>query len=66
MTGSLEDPVISEAGRRLLAQKLMQLSDQQIRDLFTVSQIERRGDKVADWVRVFKKKRAEIAAARCS
>jgi hypothetical protein len=66
MTGSLEDPVIGEAGRRLLARKLMQLSDKQIRDLFTVSQIEKRGDSVADWVRVFKKKRAEIVEARCS
>lgn len=66
MTGNLEDPVISEAGRRLLAQKLMQLSDRQIRDLFTVSQVEKRGDRVADWVRVFKTKRAEIVSARCS
>jgi hypothetical protein len=66
LTGTLEDPVIGEAGRRLLAQKLMQLSDRQIRDLFTVSQIEQRGDKVADWVKVFKKKRAEIVSARCS
>lgn len=78
MTGSLEDPVISEAGRRLLSRKLMQLSDRQIRDLFTVSQIEKRGEEitdangrkrmvtVADWVRVFKRKRAEIVAARCA
>jgi hypothetical protein len=77
LTGSLEDPVISEAGRRFLSRRLAMLSDRQIRDLFTVSQIERRGEEivaadgrrrkveVADWVRVFKRKRAEIAAVRC-
>ena len=77
MTGSLEDPVISEAGRRFLARRLAMLSDRQIRDLFTVSQIEKRGEEITgangrkrdvtvdDWVRVFKRKRAEIASARC-
>ena len=47
---------------------LMQLSDQQIRDLFEVSQFTRR-DKtstVDDWVRVFKQKRDEIANRRCT
>jgi hypothetical protein len=38
-TGSLEDPVISEAGRRFLAQRLIALSDRQSRDLFTVSNV---------------------------
>jgi len=78
LTGSLEDPVISEAGRRFLSRRLAMLSDRQIRDLFTVSQIERRGEEivgddgrrrkveVADWVRVFKRKRGEISAARCA
>ncbi|MGE0864955.1 MAG: hypothetical protein AB7P34_13740 [Vicinamibacterales bacterium] len=77
LTGSLEDPVISEAGRRFLSRRLAQLSDRQLRDLFTVSQIERRGEEmtgadgnkrkvtVADWVRVFKRKRTEISTARC-
>jgi hypothetical protein len=77
MTGTLENPVISEAGRRFLAQRLTLLRDRQIRDLFTVSQVERRGDEITtadgqkrrvtvdDWVRVFKKKRSEIVAARC-
>ena len=76
-TGSLEDPLISEAGRRFLAQRLMLLSDRQIRDLFTVSQVVKRGEEITpadgikrpvtvdDWVRVFKRKRSEIAAARC-
>ena len=77
-TGSLEDPKISEAGRRFLAQRLAQLSDRQIRDLFTVSNVVKRGETidgtdgrkrpviVDDWVRVFQRKRAEIAAARCA
>jgi len=78
LTGSLEDPVISEAGRRFMSQRLAQLSDRQIRNLFTVSQVERRGEEITgadgrkrkvtvdDWMRVFKRKRSEIAAARCS
>ncbi len=75
-TGSLEDPVISEAGRGFLSQQLAKLSDKQIRDLFTVSNVVKRGETIEaagsrrpvtidDWVRVFKRKRSEIAAARC-
>jgi len=72
LTGNLDDPKISEAGRRFLAERLNLLSDRQLRDLFTVSQVMRRGEKVDgravsidDWVNEFKKKRAEIVAARC-
>jgi hypothetical protein len=76
-TGSLEDPKIGEAGRRFLAGRLMLLRDKQIRDLFTVSNVTKRRATIAaadgskrpvtvdDWVRVFKRKRSEIAAARC-
>jgi hypothetical protein len=75
-TGSLEDPKISEAGRKFLADQMMKLRDKQIRDLFVVSNVMRRGEQievggkkrpvtVSDWVRVFKKKRAEIVAAHC-
>ena len=76
-TGSLEDPSISEAGRRFLAERLQMLSDRQLRDLFTVSRVEMRGEEMTgvdgnkrkvtidDWVRVFKRKRSEITAARC-
>lgn len=76
-TGSLEDPKISEAGRRFLAARMRALSDRQLRDLFTVSRVEIRGEEIEgtdgrkrkvtvdDWVRVFKRKRAEITAARC-
>jgi hypothetical protein len=78
LTGSLEDPLISEAGRRFLAERLAQLRDKQIRDLFVVSNVMKRGESidgadgkkrpvtVDDWVRVFKRKRSEVAAARCS
>lgn len=67
-TGTLDRPKISEEGRRFLTELLTQLSDQQIRDLFEVSQFTRR-DKtstVDDWVRVFKEKRDEIANRRCA
>lgn len=75
-TGSLEDPLISEAGRAFLSTQLAKLSDRQIRDLFTVSNVVKRGEEIEidgkkrpvtvdDWARVFKRKRSEIAAARC-
>ena len=66
-TGTLDRPKISEQGRKFLAERLMQLSDQQIRDLFEVSQFTRR-DKtstVDDWVRVFKEKREAIVSRTC-
>jgi len=71
-TTTLSDPVISEAGRALLARQLGQLSDAQIADLFRAARIERlhqtmpdgasgrREVTVKDWVELFKKKRAEI------
>ena len=65
LTGSLENPQISEAGRAFLASRLLQLSDRQIRDLFRAAMVERRGGTVDDWVRVFKRKRDEIVKARC-
>lgn len=67
-TGTLDRPVISEDGRKFLADLLGRLSDQQIRDLFEVAQFTRRdsSSSVDDWVRVFKTKRDEIANARCS
>jgi hypothetical protein len=65
LTGSLENPQISEAGRAFLASRLLLLSDRQIRDLFRAAMVERRGGTVDDWVRVFKRKRDEIVKARC-
>ena len=66
LTGSLENPRISEAGRAFLASRLLLLSDRQIRDLFRVAMAERRGGTIDDWVRVFKRKRDEIVKARCA
>jgi hypothetical protein len=75
-TGTLDDPVISEAGRRFLAGLLTQLTDQQIRDVFTVARVDLRGRTPGDgrdgfatvdeWVAAFKAKRAEIVNKRCS
>jgi hypothetical protein len=77
LVGTLEHPRISEAGRKFLADRLMLLSDRQIRDLFTASRVERRGDTIRDengqsrpvtvddWVRVFKDKRDQIVKHRC-
>jgi hypothetical protein len=66
LTGSLENPRIGEAGRKFLAGRLLLLSDQQIRDLFTAARAARRDNTVDDWVRVFKRKRDEIVKARCA
>ena len=72
-TGTLGDPRVSEAGREFLANLLVQLSDQQIRDLFGVAGVERRTDSsghvegasVNEWVAAFKSKRDEIVRNRC-
>ena len=45
LTGTLENPVISEPGRRFLAGLLTRLSDRQMRDLF---QTARFPNRVAD------------------
>jgi hypothetical protein len=75
-TGTLGEPVISEAGREFLAGLLQQLTDAQIRDLFEVSRVALRlrepgnaksGFPIVDeWVTVFKQKRAEIVNRRCA
>ena len=70
-TGSLENPRISEAGRKFLSDLLMQLSDAQLRDLFDVARFgQRKGGAsrpatVDEWVDAFKKKRGEIASVTC-
>jgi hypothetical protein len=73
-TGTLSDPVISEAGRKFLADLLMKLSDGQIRDLFEVARFPQRteGSKgsedaatVDEWVGTFKAKRDEIVNHTC-
>jgi hypothetical protein len=66
-TGSLENPKISERGRKFLSGLLAQLSDAQLRDLFQVAQFTTRDPNttVDDWVAAFKKKRDEIASRTC-
>jgi hypothetical protein len=74
-TGTLNDPVISEAGRRFLAALLMQLTDRQLRDLFEVARVELRlrapGDgasgfaTVDEWIAAFKQKRDQIVTRHC-
>jgi hypothetical protein len=68
----LDDPVIGEAGRALLARQLEQLSDAQIGDLFRAARVERLHQTMSDgasgrrevtqgdWVELFKMKRDEI------
>jgi hypothetical protein len=74
VTGTLEHPVISEAGRQHLATLLGQLSDTQIRQLFEVSRVSQRtvekngveeAAPVAEWVAAFKAKRSQIVDHRC-
>lgn len=65
LTGSLDNPRISEAGRAFLASRLLLLSDQQLHDLFSAARAERRGDSIDEWVRVFKRKRDDVVNARC-
>jgi hypothetical protein len=68
MTGTLEDPRISEGGRKFLADLLNKLSDQQIRDLFEVARVTRR-DKTSTidgWVNAFKHKRDDVSNRICT
>jgi len=75
-TGTLDDPDISEEGRRFLANLLEQLSDRQIRDLFEVARVELRlrtpgvvssgFATIDEWVDTFKAKRREIVDRRCA
>ncbi len=66
ITGTLTDPVITEAGRKFLADLLVQLTDAQIRDMFEVARFDQRSTVPIDsWVDLFKKKRQEIATTTC-
>jgi hypothetical protein len=68
ITGTLDNPVISEAGRTFLADLLVQLSDAQLHDLFDVARFTRRdpGASTDDWVHAFKQKRDAIVNRTCS
>jgi hypothetical protein len=72
---TLGDPHISEAGRRFLADLLVQLADRQLQDLFEVAQVDRRpsrthglvaATRVDDWIAVFKQKRNDIVMNHCA
>jgi hypothetical protein len=66
LTGTLDHPVIGEDGRKFLADRIAQLSDAQLHDLFDVAHFERRsGHTVDEWVDAFKRKRAEILNQHC-
>jgi len=66
-TGTLTNPRISEAGRAFLASLLVQLTDQQLRDLFDVGRVVLRepNTSIDDWVQTFKRKRDDIVNHRC-
>lgn len=75
-TGTLKNPVISEAGRRFLSNLLMQLSDRQIHDMFDAARVELRPrapesgrsgfPTIDEWASAFKQKRAQITERRCT
>jgi hypothetical protein len=75
-TGTLADPVISEAGRRFLAGLLMQLTDRQVRDLFSIARVTRRENPstrsdadqgtLQGWIDAFRDKRAQIVQRKCA
>jgi hypothetical protein len=73
-TGNLSNPRITEEGRKFLADLLVQLTDAQLHDLFTVARFAQGParmrapagqDTVAAWVAAFKHKRDEIVQAHC-
>jgi len=68
MSGSLDNPRISEEGRKFLADLLVQLSDGQIHDLFDVARVTRRQPSTTldEWVAAFKDKRDQIVSRTCA
>jgi hypothetical protein len=69
-SGGIANPVITEAGRQFLLNRLRQLSDSQIRDLFVAARVTDLCDDAAKcsveaWVAVFKDKVRQIAAQPC-
>ena len=73
-TGTLDNPLITEEGRKFLADLLVQLTDAQLHDLFAVSRFERRSTAsdsapgpttIDQWVAAFKQKRDEVVNHSC-
>jgi hypothetical protein len=75
-SGTLGEPVISEAGRQFLANLLTQLSDRQLQDLFEVARVRYRlrspgkvdsgFSTVPEWVQAFNARRQQIVDRRCA
>jgi hypothetical protein len=75
-TGTLDNPVISEQGRKFLAGLLDDLTDAQIRDLFETARVTLRlrdplkvrsgFASIDEWVDAFKQKRSQIVERRCA
>jgi len=70
LTGTLDHPVISDAGRRFLVGLLRQLSDRQLHDIFTVARFPQRAGAptagVEAWVAAFKVKVDQMAERTCA
>jgi hypothetical protein len=75
VTGTLDNPVISDEGRRFLLSLLQRLSDRQLHDLFAAARFPMRsearfktseGRDVDAWVSAFKNKVAQIADRSCA
>jgi hypothetical protein len=76
ITGTLDNPIISEEGRRFLANLLMQLSERQIHQLFEAARVQLRlrspGDvfsgfsTIDEWADAFKAKRSQIVDRHCA
>ena len=75
VTGTLEYPVISEAGRRFLERRLKPLSARQLHDLFAAARFPTRAGKdteaereaeIAAWVAAFQDKVAQVRGRTCS
>jgi hypothetical protein len=73
--GGIENPIITESGRRFLVDRLSRLSDLQVRDLFLAARVdqletnrgEHQGEATVDsWVRAFKDKVQQLASIQCS
>ena len=66
-SGTVHDPRVGEAGRKFLADLLVQLTDRQLHDLFDVARFTERDPSatVDDWVNAFKHKRSEIMNRHC-
>ncbi len=66
-SGTMRDPNVGEAGRKFLADLLVQLTDKQLRDLFEVARFTERDPSatVDEWVAAFKHKRSEIVDRHC-